>query len=154
MIVDTLEHASALALGDRFAKAFAWLKEAVKNPPAPGHHVLERADDGTETLYANVQAYVTRAPQDCPLEYHRAYADVQFLLEGQEAIGWRPLTSDLAERKPYDTTNDIGFVEGAGTPIPFPKDGFFVLFPQDAHAPGMRVPGAENVRKIVVKVLL
>ena len=48
----------------------------------------------------------------------------------------------------------VGFVAGEGTAIPFPKDGFFVLFPQDAHAPGMRVPGATKVKKVVLKVLL
>lgn len=154
MIVDTLDQAKQLALGERFARAFAWLEGAVKAPPAPGHHVIETLPDGTEALYANVQDYETRAPEACALEYHRAYADIQFLLEGREAIGWRPLTADLPEKKPYDAAADIGFVAGEGTAIPFPAGGFFVLFPQDAHAPGMRVPGADRVKKIVVKVLL
>ena len=43
---------------------------------------------------------------------------------------------------------------GEGTAIPFPKQGFFILFPQDAHAPGQRMPGADRVKKVVVKVLL
>ena len=154
MIVDTLDQAGKLALGERFEKAFAWLAEAVKAPPAVGHHVIEALPDGTEALYANVQEYETRAPEACALEYHRAYADIQFLFEGCEAIGWRPLTADLAETKPYNPEADIGFVAGEGTAIPFPKDGFFVLFPQDAHAPGMRVPGATKVKKVVLKVLL
>ena len=154
MIIDTLDQAGKLALGERFEKAFAWLAEAVKAPPAVGHHVIETLPDGTEALYANVQEYETRAPEACALEYHRAYADIQFLFEGREAIGWRPLTADLAETKPYNPEADIGFVAGEGTAIPFPKDGFFVLFPQDAHAPGMRVPGATKVKKVVLKVLL
>ena len=154
MIVDTLDHAASLPLNDRFRNAFAWLKAAVANPPAPGHHVLETLPDGTEALYANVQEYDTRAPEACALEYHRKYPDVQFLLAGAEAIAWRPLTPDLPEQKPYDPQADIGFTGGQGTPIPFPENGFFVLFPQDAHAPGMRVPGATSVKKVVLKVLL
>ena len=154
MIIDTLDQAGKLALGARFEKAFAWLAEAVKAPPGAGHDAIETLPDGTEALYANVQEYETRAPEACALEYHRAYADIQFLFEGSEAIGWRPLTADLAETKPYNPEADIGFVAGEGTAIPFPKDGFFVLFPQDAHAPGMRVPGATKVKKVVLKVLL
>ena len=154
MIIDTLDQAGKLALGARFEKAFAWLAEAVKAPPAAGHYAIETLPDGTEALYANVQEYETRAPEACALEYHRAYADIQFLFDGCEAIGWRPLTADLAETKPYNPEADIGFVAGEGTAIPFPKDGFFVLFPQDAHAPGMRVPGATKVKKVVLKVLL
>ena len=154
MIIDTLEQAGKLALGERFEKAFTWLAEAVKAPPAAGHYAIETLPDGTEAIFANVQAYETRAPEACPLEYHRAYADIQFLFEGREAIGWRPLSADLAETKPYNPEADIGFVAGEGTAIPFPEGGFFVLFPQDAHAPGQRVPGADRVKKVIVKVLL
>lgn len=154
MIVDTLANAGAYALGPRFEKAFAWLRDPANAQLAPGHYVLETAPDGTELLYANVQAYETRTPENCPLEYHRAYADIQFLFEGTEAIGYRPLTADLAETKPYSAENDIGFVAGAGVPVPFATpDTFFVLFPGDAHAPGQRTT-AERVRKVIVKVRL
>lgn len=154
MIVDTLENVEKLNLGPRFAKAFAWLRDSANAALPAGHHVIETAPDGTETLFANIQEYDTRAPEACPLEFHRRYADIQFLFEGNEAIGWRPLTADLAVTKPYDEAADIGFVAGVGTPVPFPKDGFFVLFPQDAHAPGQRTPAAARVRKAIVKVLL
>lgn len=154
MIVDTLDHAEGLCLGPRFAKAFAWLRDPANATLPAGHHVIETAPDGTETLFANVQEYDTRDPKDCPLEFHRRYADIQFLFEGNEAIGWRPLTDDLAVTKPYDGGNDIGFVAGEGTAVPFPANGFFVLFPQDAHAPGQRTPAATRVRKAILKVLL
>lgn len=154
MIVDTLDHADLLDLGPRFAKAFAWLRDPANAQLPVGHHVIETAPDGTETLFANVQEYDTRAPKDCPLEFHRRYADIQFLFEGNEAIGWRPLTDALAVTKPYDEDGDIGFVAGEGTAVPFPERGFFVLFPQDAHAPGQRTPAATRVRKVIVKVLL
>ncbi len=154
MIIDTLDHADLLDLGPRFAKAFAWLRDPANAALPAGHHVIETAPDGTETIFANVQAYDTRDPADCPLEFHRKYADIQFLFTGNEAIGWRPLTADLAVTKPYDAAADIGFVAGAGTAIPFPANGFFVLFPQDAHAPGQRTPAATHVKKAIVKVLL
>lgn len=156
MIIDTLDQIDKLELGPRFTKALAWLKaNATADIPA-GHHVIETAEDGTETIYVNVQEYETRAPENCALEYHRAYADIQFLFKGTEAISWVPLTADLPETKPYSQENDIGFVGGAGTPIPFPKDGFFILYPQDAHAPGMRYPEGTPVpvKKAVIKVLL
>ncbi len=154
MIIDTLENAEKLNLGPRFAKAFAWLKDPANAALPAGHHVIETAPDGTETLFANVQEYDTRDPATCRLEFHRRYADIQFLFEGNEAIGWRPLTDDLAVTQPYSEQDDIGFVAGEGTAIPFVPNGFFVLFPQDAHAPGQRTPAATRVKKAIVKVLL
>lgn len=154
MIVDTLANAGSYPLGPRFEKAFAWLRDPANVNLTPGHYVIETAPDGTELIYANVQAYETRTPENCPLEYHRDYADIQYLFEGTEAIGYRPLTADLAEKKPYSKENDIGFVEGTGTAVPFATpDTFFVLFPSDAHAPGQRTM-AERVRKVVLKVRL
>ena len=157
MIVDTLAHADALAaLGPRFAKAVAWLRDPANAQLPPGHHVIETAPDGTETLFANVQASDTRAPEDCPLEFHRRYADIQFLFQGHEAIGWRPLTPDLPVTKPYADDADIGFVAGEGVAlVPFATpDTFILLLPQDAHAPGQRTPQAARVKKAIVKVLL
>lgn len=154
MIIDTLDQADKLTLGPRFAKAFAWLKDPANAKLPAGHHVIETAPDGTEVLYANIQDYDTRDPKDCRLEFHRRYADIQFLFEGNEAIAYTPLTDALPVTQAYDEGNDIGFVAGEGTPIPFPANGFFVLYPQDAHAPGQRTPAATHVRKAIVKVLL
>lgn len=154
MIVDTLDNAKCYALGPRFEKAFAWLNDPANADLPAGHYVIEQDQDGTKLLYANIQEYETRTPENCPLEYHRAYADIQVLKAGCEAIGYRALTDDLETLKPYDEQNDIGFVKGEGTAVPFEAGTFFVLFPQDAHAPGKRVPGAERVKKIVVKVKL
>ncbi|MEG1552227.1 MAG: YhcH/YjgK/YiaL family protein [Kiritimatiellia bacterium] len=153
MIVDTLPHAERYALGERFATAFAWLRDPAHALLEPGHYVIQ-AENGVEEIFANVQAYPTRTVENCPLEYHRKYADIQFLFQGNEAIGYRPLTADLAETKPYNADSDIGFVAGTGTPIPFDQpETFFVLFPEDAHAPGQRRT-TETVKKVIVKVLL
>ena len=154
MIIDTLDNAGKLNLGPLFDKAFAWLNDPANATLPTGHHVIEQAADGTELLYANVQEYNTRAPEDCSLEYHRDYVDIQYLFEGCEAIGYRPLTADLEELKPYNAESDIGFVKGEGALVPFSKGTFFVLYPQDAHAPGHRVPGCDKVRKVVLKVRL
>lgn len=154
MIVDTLENVAKLDLGPRFAKAFAWLRDPANAALPAGHHVIETAPDGTETLFANVQEYDTRDPKDCRLEFHRRYADIQFLFEGNEAIGWRPLSDGLPVTQPYSEKDDIGFVAGEGAPVPFAPGVCFVLFPQDAHAPGQRTPAAARVKKAIVKVLL
>ncbi len=154
MIIDTLENADKLNLGPLFDKAFAWLKDPAHAELPIGKHVIEVAEDGTELLFANIQTYETRTPENCPLEYHRKYADIQYLYEGNEAIGYRPLTADLAETKPYSDENDIGFVAGVGTWVPFSKGSFFVLMPQDAHAPGCRTPEATAVKKVIMKVRL
>ena len=56
----------------------------------------------------------------------------------------------------YDLSRDIEFfaaVTGA-TPVHLDVQQFAILFPEDAHAPGVEVDGSSDVVKAVVKVRL
>ena len=87
MVIDTLENCSRYeSLHPRFKAAFDFLKRAeAENVP------IGRIDLDGNTLYALTQEYDTKPIHDGKLEAHRKYIDIQFILEGEEFIGYAPL---------------------------------------------------------------
>lgn len=116
---------------------------------------LGRYELTPEGSYANIQEYDTRFAGD--YELHRAYADVQVVLSGEEVIQVAPRTSVQECTQPYDAEKDIEFYASSGEDVAVPADRshWVVLFPSDAHKPCMSA-GTEpvHIRKVVVKVKL
>ena len=109
--------------------------------------------DGTR-VFAIVQRYDTMKADAPKFEFHQSYIDLQFIVSGEEIIGWAP-----AERMhitvPYDADKDIcfGVVDGqAWTPVLLRAGQAAILYPDDAHAPKLAVAAPYPVMKIVVKV--
>ena len=93
----------------------------------------------------------TRPAREVPLEAHRAYLDVQVVLEGTDTIGWAPLAACRTELEPYDPGRDLVFFREPPTHlIPLPAGHMAILFPEDAHAP--LIGDGQAVSKLVVKV--
>jgi YhcH/YjgK/YiaL family protein len=130
-----------------FVKAFEFL--AAMGPDlADGKHVIDGED-----VFCLMQTYDTLPLEGHEFEAHRAYADIQYLMAGQESIYWAP-TSHLTVTKPY--TPDIEFYSLAPDPteLVLAPGQFCVLFPQDAHAPCILHAEPCTVRKAVIKVRL
>jgi biofilm protein TabA len=104
-----------------------------------------------------IQTYTSRAVTDNPrFEAHRKYLDIQYVVSGTEAMGWAPL-EQLEVNVPYMDDRDIllGTVSaGARTFVPFGAGYAILLFPSDAHGPGLAAGEPEPIVKVVVKVLL
>ena len=148
MILDSLpQWRRYAALHTRLAQAFAFLEQATPDS-ADGRHAI----DG-DAVFALVQRYQTR-PAAGPLEAHRRYVDVQYLLRGREVIQWAPLASLSTIARPYDEKQDAGlFAADAGVAsVPVSAGQFMILCPDDAHAPCCAWAEPESVVKIVVKV--
>jgi biofilm protein TabA len=58
------------------------------------------------------------------------------------------------ELQPYDEEKDILFGKGTGEFVALRPGRFIVLFPQDAHMPGVSVSAPAPVRKAVVKIAI
>jgi YhcH/YjgK/YiaL family protein len=112
--------------------------------------------DGRE-VYAMIQSYTSRPVTENPrFEAHKKYLDIQYLVSGTEAMGWAPL-DQLAVTMPYNAEKDVmlGNVPAeARTLVPFSAGYAILLYPSDAHGPGLAAGEPEPVLKIVVKVLL
>ncbi len=115
--------------------------------------------DGTyeidgKRVFAMVQSYRTRQrTHEMMFEAHKKYIDLQYIVNGIEKIRWARLDSvDLVEEK-YSTGGDIAFYEGdAMFDFTLTKGTFLLLYPEDAHLPGLSAQKDVNVRKIVFKI--
>lgn len=110
--------------------------------------------DGKE-VFAIFQEYDTKFYADARLEGHRKYADVQYIYEGVETIGFSDLT-DLEGDANYSDEKDIFFCNSLNVSYATLHAGQgAILEPSDLHAPCMRVGGQKShVKKIVFKVKL
>lgn len=95
----------------------------------------------------------TRALEGVPLEAHRRYADLQIILSGAERVGYAPLAS-LKITQDYDTEKDVLFAEGEAGLIDVRERMFYLLFPDDAHAPCGHPGAPDSYKKAVVKIRL
>ena len=111
--------------------------------------------DGTR-VFAVLQRYRT-AHLDAPqFEYHRKYLDLQYVLAGEEIIGWAP-AAGMTPLFSYDEGQDIcfGLMEaGKWSPVRLLAGQLAVLWPEDGHAPRLATERVCLVRKIVVKVAI
>ena len=105
-----------------------------------------------DRLFYSLQSYENKLSNDTP-ESHRKYIDIQFLISGREWMEIAPLENmtEVAEARPEgDIWLHRGPVDGR---VLLAGDRFAVLWPEDAHAPGIAVDGKpEPCRKCVVKV--
>lgn len=149
MVIDTLSHASNYApLGDRIHRALTWMRETDMAALAPGRHTI----DG-DAIFALIQDVVTKPADQGVWEAHRRYLDIQAPLTGDEAIGYAPIET-LEVTQAFDEARDFCLLRGEGTLQHMRPGMFALLWPQDAHMPGIAVGGPRAIRKVVVKVLV
>jgi len=132
-------------------QAFAFLRRPDVAALPDGRHPI----DG-DRVFALVQRYETVAEQAPRFETHRRYVDVQYLVAGEEVIGWAP-AARLAVTAPYDAAQEACFgtvAAGAWSPVLLRAGELAVLYPEDAHAPKLAARAPSSVHKIVVKVAL
>jgi biofilm protein TabA len=149
MILATLDSATRYAhlLPDLDA-ALRWLRETDLESLTPGGSV---EIDG-QRLYADIIRGPARPREQARLEVHRHHADLQFLLSGEEQLGWRPTVDCHSPAGEYNPVKDASFF--ADAPVlwhSLAPRSFAIFFPEDAHA-GMI--GSGEIRKVVVKLLV
>lgn len=147
MIVDKLENAAWYSnISLNLNKGFEFLKNTDLSALEPGRYEIDGND-----VFALVSEYDSKKHEDCRLEAHHTYADIQYLVSGKELIGFVTL-KDQAVLTEFNAERDIVFYTGESTPIALEAGLFAVFFPQDVHRPCMQADGPEKVKKVVVKV--
>lgn len=117
---------------------------------ADGAYVIEEGK-----ITANLQRYTTRPAAACKPESHKKFVDIQFVVAGEEELGWCPLDKDLPVAVPYDEQKDIVFYEQLRpvSTIALLPGTFAVLFPEDVHRPQVTLgENPASVTKVVVKI--
>lgn len=145
MVIDSLENAGLyFGLGHGIEHALRFLQQDVKDLPDG------RIDIDGDNLFAIVQQYITKAPTEGFWEAHRKYIDVQFVVSGRELIGYAPAAGMPVTE--FNEERDLVKLEGTGDFIELDANSFMILFPHDAHMPGIMLPAPSPVKKIVIKV--
>ncbi len=113
---------------------------------------VNRQGDG---LYAILQCYEPKPRAEGRFEAHQHHTDLQYLSEGTEWIEVCDPTAQ-ASLPPFDANGNVYFPLGPGahSRMRLEAGEVAVLFPNDAHAPCLRVEDAPAglVRKIVIKL--
>lgn len=148
MVLDCIENAPLYqALHPRFKQAFDYIARIDIDTIHVGRHEV----DG-DSIYAMVQEYLTKPQAEGKWEAHRRYIDLQYVTQGAEGIGYANIHH--LQQGQYVPEKDFLPLTGDAEQIIL-KSGYFVLlFPEDAHMPGMAIGKPEQVRKIVLKIAL
>lgn len=134
-------------LHPRFPAVAAVLEQILRGAFPEGRTEL----DGDHLYISAAPNARTRSREVAQLEAHRAYIDVQVVLEGTESMGWAPLSACSDVSEPYDREKDIVFFRDGFQSLVTVRSGqVAVYFPEDAHAPLIGEGGTVN--KCVVKV--
>ncbi len=128
--------------------------------------------DGIEEAFAQVNALRSLEPKTYPLpngnrffvavgttapaseklcEAHRNYLDIQFLLRGEEIVGWAPLDMLTLDGE-FSTEKDVGFYAGKVDFLHIAEGNCYVAFPEDAHMPAVHLDAPTDFVKVVVKL--
>lgn len=150
MLVTKLKHIDReLAMTSALRKAFDFLNNGKLADLPDG-----RVDIDGERVFALVQRYMTEISNEPKFEHHRKYVDVQFIVSGEETIGWAAQES-MTVTETYDAGKDVCFgsaAKGVWTPVRLQAGQLAVLWPDDSHAPKLASGAPTQVMKIVVKV--
>lgn len=126
-----------------FKAAFDFIEECMKAPKEIGRYDLEGG------VFAFVQSYDSKPAENCKIEAHKKYIDIQFVLKGKELFG----VADLGLQTMYEDNfeaKDVAFYHGDVDLITLTDGDFIIVFPEDAHRP--QQGDGSHVEKIVVKV--
>ena len=150
MIFDNVKHCEKYyACHPKFEAAFKFIKQAIEeNLPAERYHL-----EGAE-LFAFIQEYETKLPEEGKFEGHKNYIDIQCIVSGTEVMESVDI-SEAEVKVPYDPDKDIGFWHDHPKALKavFTAGDFGIFFPHDLHKPGMGLDGVKApAKKIVVKV--
>lgn len=145
MILDTLENAARYsAFKPGLSEGFGFLDQPGVAELEPGRY--EISDD---LVFAIIEKNDGRKLEDGSLEAHRKYIDIQYIISGDESMGWSP-RSELTGSTGYDEERDLEFFsDPVQSVVKVPEGSFAIFLPTDAHLPGI---GNGPIHKIVIKV--
>ena len=143
MIFDNIKNASIYYnLSEKIKEGLLFLQNNDLKNMQEGKHIIN--DD----IYVNIEQYYPRPIENCKLESHKEYIDIQFIIEGEEMLGFVNLNEkSLSPIQAYDEKKDIIFYNGECNYLKAKQNDFVIFYPNDAHKPQI----ATNYSKMLVK---
>lgn len=116
------------------------------------------AEDGKveldgKNLYIAFSNYDSKDRKDCKYEAHKNYIDVQYVIEGEEAMAVTT-AEGLSVKKEYDPEKDVVFFndDKPGIEYVLKAGDYIVVFPDDVHMPKVKSGKVCHIKKAVVKI--
>jgi len=105
--------------------------------------------------FANIDEYTTKKHENCKLEAHKKYIDIQLLLDGVEELYYIDVQGlEISEK--YDENRDVMFFAPPDkilNKVILTQGNFILLYPHEAHQPQMAYKNEPTkVKKVVVKI--
>lgn len=145
MIIGNIKDAERyFGVNEHFEKAFAFLKSLSKDAPADAFE-----GDGFRGGVAEIEE-TGNVPK---LEAHKAYLDIHFVISGAEKIGYADVDK-LTPETEYSEKDDVWFLTGERQEFILNEGDFYIVFPEDVHAPGTPASKDGKLKKAVVKIKL
>ncbi|MDU2065052.1 MAG: YhcH/YjgK/YiaL family protein [Sporomusaceae bacterium] len=135
--------------GEVFHYALKYLKDTDFSSLQEGRYELEKG------IFALLQKYQAKSFAESRPENHVKYIDIQYIVAGQEQIGWALLTPAAVVTEDLLQDKDLCFYSTVETEVmtTLTAGMFAIYFPEDVHRPGVRVGDhADVVTKVVVKI--
>lgn len=134
-------------LSERIEKALKYIQELAPSSLQVGKYFVD------EDFFYIVQEYETKSPEEGRFESHKKYVDIQYLAEGCEYIAVTA-TAFLEPDSAYNEETDVQFLKEAkhASNLLLTSGKHVILYPKDAHKPGLSVDKITRVKKILGKV--
>lgn len=115
---------------------------------------MGRMDIDGDDLFAIFSKSQTAPVADGQWEAHKRYADIQYVIDGEELIGWAP--EDVTKACLSREGDDCFFFPFPHAPcwIHMSSGSYAVFFPSDFHCPLRAWGDPGKVHKVVIKVAL
>ena len=150
MIIDHIRNREKYyCLGENYKIALDYLASVTEETASVKQDVVLKGEE----VYVKVRPMMTKAAANAEYEAHNCYADIHYLADGREMIGY----ADRASMKPgeYDAAKDVVFLEGEGTMLPLTPGCFMITLADDAHKPAVGFTDEpEKILKLIAKVIL
>lgn len=147
MIVDNIKNAHLyFGINEKYKTALEFLQNTDLKSLENGKYPIQGED-----IYIIVQEYETKPEKDGQLEAHKKYTDIQYIITGQEKLGYINIDK-FSPKTFYDTDKDIIFGGGNCDFIKANEGDFLIFTPQDAHMPCISINESLQVKKAVIKI--
>jgi len=149
MILDNIKNIDTYkGLSNNIDDAIEYLKSSDLSTLENGRNEIN------SNMFVLVNEYSTQGNESNISEAHRKYIDLQYIISGSEIIEYETL-SDQNLVKEYDVENDYVLHNLSNkSSLILSSNMFALFFPNDLHMPGLIYEKSEQVKKIVIKILI
>ena len=145
MLIDNLiNYKKYVALHPLFKNAFDYLVALDSSTFSEGKFEILSTD-----LFA-IHSTPSTSQFGALLEAHQAYIDIHYVVEGTELFGWKAISDCNQPIGAFNHEKDyIQFDDKNFSSIELNRNTFAVVYPEDAHAPGIKI---SSLKKVVLKI--